>query len=668
MVTSFDASLIGKRNLQVDPSSLEHYGRLAFQNSPINQLIPLIRDRVANDLPGCESVCDDPVYMEKVHVWKPAASRLESAEIFVVCEKYSKPDKVDPDLLNVKKVFLEPNLDPAKPNSQALLLNKKTKKARAEGYAESDGLTLHKTIDATTFVHSSSALDLLAQTSSIKLDQPKWSEAPETTDEVKECLKDIKLCGPRELRILLKWRKKMLDMVHAAEDADVDMEATEPQPLSAEDLEDQELANIEAEIARASAEEKSELKKKKKKMLREKAKVLKRKQLKMIHGDDPGIFAEMPDLFALKNIKKGSLATLTDEAVPDISNIEDDEYGLGEGEWEEHGDEAEDNEAAADADDEDNELIHTEQSLMTPDERKKATVREWKNQPLIKELLSSDDSDDELDAVEKYMRKKGTLQENTVSFEATKPNKTVEKFGDEDDEKVDGTTLFDAEMESEEEYEDEDKRVAKRKKEEKKNKKEAAAKKRKLTPEELALGEQLIYSTKTRRDLEDWGWHRFSNNDENLPDWFVEDEQKHYKKDLPVTKEQVKFYKERMKEINVRPIKKVAEAKARKARRVTRRLEKAKKKAEAVVENENLEHSEKVREMKKIYRNANKKEDKKKNVVVVTKSNRGRMSRPNGRYKTVDARMKTELRAQKAKDRRSGVKGKRGGGRGKGRR
>lgn len=43
----------------------------------------------------------------------------------------------------------------------------------------------------------------------------------------------------------------------------------------------------------------------------------------------------------------------------------------------------------------------------------------------------------------------------------------------------------------------------------------------------------------------------------------------------------------------------MAEAKARKQRRVMMRLSKAKKKAEGIVENDNLEHSEKIKEMKK---------------------------------------------------------------------
>ena len=57
-----------------------------------------------------------------------------------------------------------------------------------------------------------------------------------------------------------------------------------------------------------------------------------------------------------------------------------------------------------------------------------------------------------------------------------------------------------------------------------------------MTAEALALGSMLIQSRKVKRDFSDDGWNRYAFNDENLPDWFVEDERRHSHKELPITK------------------------------------------------------------------------------------------------------------------------------------
>jgi AdoMet-dependent rRNA methyltransferase SPB1 len=172
-----------------------------------------------------------------------------------------------------------------------------------------------------------------------------------------------------------------------------------------------------------------------------------------------------------------------------------------------------------------------------------------------------------------------------------------------------------------------------------------------LTPEAVTLAQRLVNRQTTKTHLLNEGFSRYSlNSKEGLPNWFLDDEAKHYKANLPITKEAVRALREKQRALDARPIKKVAEAKARKKLRAAQRLEKAMKKAEGVNQTADMTEREKASQIEKLMRKGVSKGKKKNDIkVVVAKGpNKGIKGRPRGvkgRYKIVDARMRKEVGA-----------------------
>lgn len=167
-------------------------------------------------------------------------------------------------------------------------------------------------------------------------------------------------------------------------------------------------------------------------------------------------------------------------------------------------------------------------------------------------------------------------------------------------------------------------------------------KKRKpLSAEELAIGENMVASKKRKRDLMDAGWNRFMTDDAGLPDWFVKEEEMHMRRQVELDPATVEKYREREKELNVKTIKKVVEAKARRKRRVAKQMDKARKKASALMDNEDVGNREKANEIRKMYKKAAAAGKKKEVKYVVAKKHQAgkRASRPagtKGPYKQVN--------------------------------
>jgi len=187
--------------------------------------------------------------------------------------------------------------------------------------------------------------------------------------------------------------------------------------------------------------------------------------------------------------------------------------------------------------------------------------------------------------------------------------------------------------------------------------------------EALAMG-TLMLRKKQKQALIESTYNRFAWDDpENLPEWFKDDQAMNNRPILPVTKEQVDQFKEKLKAINARPLRKMVEAKARKKMRALKRWERTKSKADAIANSEGGDEGNKLRQIQKLYKKADKTKIKGPPVYIVAKKGGGSVTvkgkgkggqkgGARGKVKRVDRRLKKDLRAEKRAAKRKGTKGK----------
>uniref|UniRef100_A0A096LXW5 pre-rRNA processing protein FTSJ3 n=1 Tax=Poecilia formosa TaxID=48698 RepID=A0A096LXW5_POEFO len=661
-------------------------------------------------------------FFKKVQATKPQASRNESAEIFVVCQGYVAPDKIDSKFFDPKHAFKEVEVQ-VKTVKELVAV----KKPKAEGYTDGD-LTLYHSFTVTAFLKAENPVDFLAKASEIKFDNPLLESHSATSNEIKECCQDIKVLGRKELRLLLSWRAKLrrylakklkeeakqLDQeislssdeegINSEDESDVKKKKKEKVDENKEKEDDEEEDEMERKLADLKAQEVAELKR---------LVFMFQVQLNLslfcfIFMILPGVsIAGTTDssLFSLSSLKKQQV--LTDISKGDMEAAGD----LGDGDDDIHlSDQDEDVDEislASDLDEEDLEEVEQKQKELEKKAPKKVKFMEeaeeeeeqdggllvelegknekleretnmWFSKGIFSEIDLEGDAGHELKQSEWLQSKQSVGQNFSIDVtilqlcksvkkeevapaevETPKPSQEAAEESDSDDSSDDENEITKMKQArgsggASGGAEDDNFQVVPV---------ESISKKaRILDAEGLALGCEIATSKKRARDLVDHSFHRFANSDEpwEVPEWFLDDERKHRKRPVPVTKEMVEEYKQKWKEINARPIKRVAEAKARKKRRMLKKMEQAKKKAEAVVNTADISEREKMAQLKSIYIHTHTNQEV--TYLVAKKGVGKKVSRPRGvkgLFKVVDGRMKKDMRGVQRKEQRAkGGKGK----------
>lgn len=644
----------------------------------------------------------------KVHATKPQASRQESAEIFVVCQNYKKPGQIDPKFFDPSSLFADiSNFDEALKRQKADLLKppSKVRKARAQGYEDGD---IRKIVTDIQFVTSNTHVDYLATCHEIRLTNEDILKHDSTDQEIKECCADLKVLGRKELLKLLKWRRtlrkdltaKLLKAIKEknyqsdtdgadAEDDYLDQLTLRSDEDDIETVPDLQLDDIEAQ---QDLEQKKELKRLKRKEEKKMKDYQQRVNYGMVNEGDV-LIEEEYDLFNLNKITGKKELDAIDDVEPDevVENREDPSdnliHSVKKARKVSFSREANVQYFELDKDYESDEERHPSDDIQLekPDEPKisapKTILKDKSANAALKRLGSKNSAGGGLltDLMDVNQSKVAAASKffdrdsfNDIDLEKEFETDLVDKIANnrpktnrnEKEERKQSSDIdlsrFDDGIGSDSDS-DKDEAIGPGSDDEELSKKNSK-KPIKLDPEGLALASMMISSDKIRQDIEDEGWNRYAHADTHLaPKWFREEEEKYCRRNIPVRSELVKEFKQKLRDIDAKPIKKVLQAKARKKRRAMRKMEKVRKKVEAITSNDDITQKERINQIKTVYKNATK--TKKKEVkLVVSRKGLPTKKPTKGKYKTVDSRMKKDLRAKQRRE----SKGKKGTGRGNG--
>ena len=647
---------------------------------------------------------------DKVEATKPPALRNVSAEIFVVCKGFKAPKKLDPRLLDPKEVFEE--LGAQKVNNEAKVFNPEQKVRRREGYDEGDHLLYH-TMPLLEYIRDEDPINTIGGLNKLEIpdkDDHEWKllrKLKSYTPELLECMKDLKVLGKKDFKLILKFRKQARDLLGLDEDEDTNKEdMVEVEPLT----EDQ---KIDKELGEMAAKKKQQDKRTKKNSKEMKQKEIQRMQMNMLTDMNIGIEAAQLGSESLFNLKTAEKSGQLDELARGkkrmvFSNEElmrDNDIHIEEDKEQDSADEVD--ELEAQLDDMYNQyqerVAERDSNYRAKKLRGDADDEKWdgiqsenesedNDDGIVEEGDESSDSDDD-EHIERLIaerKSKSGLSQGAKRFFASDsifdtvgddqlldqllPKVEEESSNGKKDGKANGKANNKAkenpkkraapDSDSDSDYDsDNDFEIVPAEREigaydEEDSDSEDDAKPKLhaqsvdlATVEAMTLAHQIALGKMTKNDLINEGIHKYSFRDQdNLPEWFVDEEKRHSKITKPITKEAAAAIKEKQKALNARPIKKVLEAQGRKKMRAMRRLEKLKKKSDLINDDNDKSERDKSDEILKLMKRMTKKQKQKPKptLVVATGSNKGLSGRPKGvkgKYKMVDGVMKNEQRA-----------------------